>query len=127
MEKVKTSGYAQVNGLNMYYEDYDSGELPLVLIHGGGSTIASTFGNLLPLLSGIGRMVAGGLQAHSRTSDRVGPESFEQDADDIAALLGHLNIERANFLGFSNGGTTTLQIAIRRRGMVNKIIAISAC
>lgn len=125
MEKLKTSGYAPVNGLKMYYEIYGNGAMPLVLIHGGGSTIETTFGNMLPLLSGYGKLIAVELQAHGRTNDRGAPESFEQDADDVAALLKYLKINKANFFGFSNGGTTTLQIAIRHPEIVNKIIVAS--
>jgi pimeloyl-ACP methyl ester carboxylesterase len=126
MEKLKTSGYAPVNGLNMYYEIHGEGALPLVLIHGGGSTIESTFGNMLPLLSAFGKVIAVELQAHGRTSDRDTPESFEQDADDVAALLKYLGVDKANILGFSNGGTTSMQIAIRHPDMVNKIVVVSA-
>ncbi len=125
MEKSKTTGYAPINGLNMYYEIYGSGAIPLVLIHGGGSTIESTFGNMLPLLSGYGKIIAVELQAHGRTGDRDAPESFEQDADDVAALLKHLTIAKANILGFSNGASTTMQIAIRHPDIVNKIVVIS--
>ena len=126
MEKLKTSGYAPVNGLNMYYEIHGSGIMPLVLIHGGGSTIETSFGALLPLLSSHAKVIAVELQAHGRTSDRDAPESFEQDADDVAALLQYLKVDKANILGFSNGGTTTMQIAIRHPSLVNKIVVVSA-
>lgn len=126
MEKLKKSGYAPVNGLNMYYEIHGDGTIPLVLIHGGGSTIETTFGNILPLLSGYGKVIAVELQAHGRTSDRDTPETFEQDADDVAALLNYLNVDKANFFGFSNGGTTTIQVAIRHPGLVSKIVVVSA-
>jgi pimeloyl-ACP methyl ester carboxylesterase len=108
----------------MYYEIHGEGGIPLVLIHGGGSTIPSTFGNFLPLLKG--KRIAMELQAHGRTRDRGTPESFEQDADDVAALLKYLKIGKANILGFSNGGTTTLQIAIRHPAIVHKIVVVSA-
>jgi pimeloyl-ACP methyl ester carboxylesterase len=126
MENFKVSGYAPINGLKMYYEIHGEGRMPLVLIHGGGSTIDSTFGQLLPLLSSRNKVIAVELQAHGRTSDRETPESFEQDADDVAGLLKYLNASKANILGFSNGGTTTLQIAIRHPDLVNKIIVISS-
>jgi len=119
------SGYSEVNGLRMYYEIYGQGK-PLVLIHGGGSTIQTSFGRIIPQL-GKGRQVIGvELQAHGRTSDRNTGISFEQDADDVSALLNKLNIAKADFFGFSNGGTTALQIAIRHPGLVNKVIAASA-
>jgi len=126
METYKKAGHEKVNGINMYYEIYGEGEIPLVLIHGGGSTIQSTFGRLIPFLAKSGKVIAVELQAHGRTSDRDQPESFEQDAKDVSALLNQLKITRANFLGFSNGGTTTLHIAAHHSALVNKIIVISA-
>lgn len=119
------SGYSDVNGLKMYYEIYGEGK-PLVLIHGGGSTIQTTFGRVIPLLSRNRKLIAVELQAHGRTSDRDTELSFEQDADDVAALLKNLNTSRADFFGFSNGGTTALQIAIRYPELVDKIVAASA-
>src|ERR1044072_7714519 len=65
----KQSGYAPVNGIQMYYEIHGTGSIPLVLIHGGGSTIESTFGTLLPMLSASYKVIAVELQAHGRTSD----------------------------------------------------------
>ncbi|MEZ4945887.1 MAG: alpha/beta hydrolase [Cyclobacteriaceae bacterium] len=117
--------YSTVNGLKMYYETYGQGK-PLVLIHGGGSTIQSNFGNVIPLLSKNRKVIAMELQAHGRTVDRDDDLSFEQDADDIASLLKNLNIDKADFFGFSNGGTTAMQIAIRHPEMVDKIILGSA-
>jgi len=126
MLKPNATGYAPVNGLKMYYEIYGNGSMPLVLIHGGGSTIETSFSNLLPLLHSNHKIIAVELQAHGRTSDRDAPESFQQDADDVAALLNYLKIEKANFLGFSNGGSTTLKIAINHSNIVNKIIVVAA-
>lgn len=126
MGSLKTFGYAPVNGINLYYEVYGEGEVPLVLIHGGGSTIETSFANILPYFVEKHKVIAVELQAHGRTEDRDTPESFEQDADDVAALLKYLNIPKANILGFSNGGTTTLQIAMRHPELVKKIIPVSA-
>jgi pimeloyl-ACP methyl ester carboxylesterase len=120
-----SSGHSDVNGLKMYYELYGKGN-PLVLIHGGGSTIQTSFEKVIPLLAKNRQVIAVELQAHGRTSDRPVDLSFEQDADDVAALLKNLNINKADFLGFSNGGTTTLQIAMRHPEIVNKIILASA-
>lgn len=120
-----TGHYAEVNGIRMYYEIHGSGQ-PLVLIHGGGSTIQTSFGRLMPLLAKTRRVIAVELQAHGHTSDRAAPESFEQDADDVAELLRQLQVRRADVLGFSNGGSTALQVAIRHPDQVNKLVAISA-
>lgn len=124
-DMIVKSGYSEVNGLNMYYEIYGEGK-PLVLIHGGGSTIQTSFGRVIPLLAEKRLVIGVELQAHGRTSDRNADLSFEQDADDVATLLKNLNISKADFFGFSNGGTTTLQIAIRHPEIVDKIILGSA-
>ena len=120
-----TRNYATVNGLNMYYEVHGNGE-SLVLIHGGGSTIETTFGNILPLLAKRYKVVAVEMQAHGHTGDRDARETFEQDADDVATLLKQLNIPNASIFGFSNGGNTAMQIAIRHPSIVNKLIIASA-
>jgi pimeloyl-ACP methyl ester carboxylesterase len=120
------SGYSEVNGIKMYYEIHGSKEDILVLIHGGGSTISTTFSKILPLLSDDYKVIAVELQAHGRTEDRNSPESFEQDADDVAALLYNLKISKASFFGFSNGGNTAMQIAIRHPQIINKLILASA-
>jgi pimeloyl-ACP methyl ester carboxylesterase len=120
------SGYAQVNGLRMYYELHGAGGTPLVLIHGGGSTIGTNFGRVLPLLSRTRRVIAVEVQAHGHTRDIDRPFTFEQDADDVVALLDSLHVPKADILGFSNGGTTALQIAIRHPGKVNRLVIASS-
>ena len=119
------NGYSEVNGLKMYYEIHGQGK-PLVLIHGGGSTILTNFEKIIPLLAKNRQVIAVELQAHGRTNDRYADLTFEQDADDVATLLKNLKIDKADFFGFSNGGTTTLQIAIRHPELVDKIILGSA-
>jgi pimeloyl-ACP methyl ester carboxylesterase len=116
---------ATVNDLPLYYEIHGDGA-PLVLLHGGGSTIESTYGRILPVLAKTHRVIAVELQAHGHTPDRDRPLGFEQDADDVAALLGRLDIDRADVMGFSNGATTTLQIGIRHPGLVNKLVTVAA-
>ena len=116
--------YAEVNGLKLYYEVHGAGK-PLVLIHGGGSTITTTFGRILPELAKTHRVIAVELQAHGHTQDIDRPLSFEQDADDVAALLSQLHIDESDFFGFSNGGTTCLQIAIRHPQVVDKLVLAS--
>ncbi len=119
------SDYADVNGIKMYYEIYGSGK-PLVLIHGGGSTIQTTFGRILPVLAKTRMAIAVELQAHGRTSDRDAPESFKQDASDMAELLKQLNISSADIFGFSNGGHTAMQLAISHPEKVRRLIIGSA-
>lgn len=117
--------YALVNGLQMYYEIHSQGE-PLILIHGGGSTIQTSFGKILPMLAKYYKVIAVELQAHGHTKDRDTPESFEQDAADVVALLNQLKINKASFLGFSNGGQTSMQIGMSYPDLVNKLVIVSA-
>ena len=117
-------GYSDVNGIKMYYEIYGQGK-PLVLIHGGGSTIETSFGRVIPLLAKDRQLICVELQAHGRTGDRNAELSFEQDADDVAALLKNLQIEKTDILGFSNGGNTALQVAIRHPQLCRKVIGAS--
>lgn len=124
-DALAQNGYSEVNGIKMYYEIYGKGK-PLVLIHGGGSTIQSNFGQVIQMLAENRKVIAMELQAHGRTSDRDKDSSFEQDADDVATLLKNLNIDKADFFGFSNGGTTTIQVVLRHPEIVDKIILGSA-
>ena len=115
--------YDEVNGLNMYYEIHGSGQ-PLILLHGGIGTI-EMFGEVLPLLAGGRRVIAVDLQAHGRTADVDRPLSFELMADDIAALIERLEIERADVMGYSLGGGVALQTTIRHPDVVRKLVLIS--
>jgi pimeloyl-ACP methyl ester carboxylesterase len=120
-----SKGYKPVNGLQMYYEVHGKGR-PLVLIHGGGSTIGTTFGRILGPLAAHRQVVAVELQAHGHTADIDRPETFEQDADDVATLLGQLKIAQADVMGFSNGGNTGMQLALRHPEMVRRLIVASS-
>ncbi len=117
------TGYAPVNGLNLYYEIHGTGE-PLILLHGGlGAT--EMFGEILPLLSSTRRVIAVDLQAHGRTADIDRPLSFEAMADDIASLMKHLGIEKADVMGYSLGGGVALRIAVRHPDVVKKLVLVS--
>jgi pimeloyl-ACP methyl ester carboxylesterase len=117
------TGYAPVNGLNLYYEIHGSGE-PLILLHGGlGAT--EMFGEVLPLLAKTRRVIAVDLQAHGRTADIDRPMSFEAIADDIAALMKHLGIEKADVMGYSLGGGVALRVAVRHPEAVKKLVLVS--
>ena len=119
--------YADVNGIRMYYEMYGPERgVPLVLLHGGGSTIDVTWGRILPFLARDRRVIAVEEQAHGRTSDRNAPVRFETSADDIAALLQHLKIEQADVFGFSNGASVGLQVAIRHPQAVRRLVFASS-
>ena len=118
------SGFAPINGLKMYYEIFGDGK-PLILIHGGGSTIQSNWEKVIPFLAPARRVIAVEMQAHGRTADIDRDFTFEQDADDIAALLNYLNITKSDIFGFSNGGQTAIQLAVRHPAVVSKLIIAS--
>jgi pimeloyl-ACP methyl ester carboxylesterase len=119
------TGYAPVNGLQMYYEIHGAGQ-PLVLLHGAFSAIGTSFGALLPGLA-RGRQVIGfELQGHGRTADIDRPLSTRQMADDVAAALRHLGLEQADVLGYSMGSDVALHFVIRHPQMVRKLVLLSA-
>ena len=102
--KPLESGHAPVHGIEMYYEVHGRRDgIPLVLLHGGGSTIEVTFSRVLPVFAASRRVIAVEEQGHGRTTDRDQPVAFETSADDVAALLRHLKIDQADLFGFSNG------------------------
>ncbi|WP_159478778.1 alpha/beta fold hydrolase [Chryseobacterium sp. 18068] len=118
-------GHKHVNGIQMYYEIYGSGK-PLVLIHGGGGSILFDYKEIISRFENKFQLIGIDLQNHGMTDHRDIPETFEQDADDVAALLKELNIEKASFWGFSNGGSTVMQLAHRHPEIIDKLIAASA-
>ena len=120
---VKT-GYAPVNGLKMYYEIHGAGE-PLILLHGGVVGI-TMFGPNLDALSQKRKVIAVELQGHGRTADIDRPLSYEAMAEDIAALMRYLGIERGDVMGYSLGGGVALQTAIRHPALVRKLVVVSA-
>lgn len=120
------SGHAPVNGLQMYYEIHGSGGVPLVLLHGAYMSIDSNFGATLPALSSNRQVIAVETQGHGRTVDIDRPITYENMADDVAALLDHLGVEQADVLGYSMGAATALQVAIRHPEQVRKLVVISA-
>jgi pimeloyl-ACP methyl ester carboxylesterase len=118
------SGYAPVNGLRVYYEIHGSGE-PLVLLHGSFGAI-DLWGPILTTLAETHQVIAVELQGHGHTADILDrPLSYEQMADDVAALMEHLGIVHADGVGYSMGGTTGLQLAIRHPDRVRKLVAVS--
>jgi len=118
------SGYAAVNGLNMYYEVHGTGQ-PLVLLHGAFSAIGTSFGKLLPSLAQTRQVIAFDLQAHGRTADIDRPLSVELMADDVSAAIRSLGGARADVLGYSRGGSVALHTAIRHPDGVRKLVLVS--
>ena len=124
-QETPTVGYAPVNGLKMYYEVHGSGD-PVVLLHGAYMTIPGNWTGWIGELSKTRKVIAVEMQGHGRTADIKRDLSFENLADDVAALLDHLKIPSADLIGFSMGGGVAMQCAIRHPEKVRKVVSISA-
>jgi pimeloyl-ACP methyl ester carboxylesterase len=109
-----------------WHGDPDSPRPPLLLIHGGGSTIESNWGLLLPRVAPTRSVLAVELQGHGRTTSGDRPPSFEGSAEDVAAVLSELRLGPVDVLGFSNGGQVALHLAARHPDAVRRLIVASA-
>jgi pimeloyl-ACP methyl ester carboxylesterase len=109
----------------MYYEVHGSGE-PVVLLHGAFMTITSNWTGWIGELSRTRKVIAVEMQGHGRTADIPRDMTYENAADDVAALLDHLEIPRADLIGYSMGGTVAMQCAIRHPDKVRKVVVISS-
>ena len=123
-DKATAGRHATVNGLRMYYEIHGTGR-PLVLLHGALTTIETSFGKVLPTLACTRRVIAIEQQAHGRTADIDRPLTYEQMADDVGELLRQLGIREADFFGYSMGGATAMQVAVRHPILVRKMAVVS--
>jgi pimeloyl-ACP methyl ester carboxylesterase len=123
--EVKGTGqYADVNGINLYYETHGSGR-PMILLHGGLGS-GEMFGPLLPALAAQHQVIAVDLQGHGRTADIDRPIDLRFMADDIAALIEHLGLETPDVMGYSLGGGVALQLALRRPELIRRLVVVSA-
>jgi pimeloyl-ACP methyl ester carboxylesterase len=113
----KKTGYAPVNGLQIYYEVTGVGK-PAVYIH----PVVGHCG-LVAGLTANRQWIAMDLQGHGRTADMDRPMTCEQHADDIATLLKHLKIEQADFFGDSFGGTIAVMMAVRHPQLVRRVVS----
>lgn len=118
------SGYADVNGIKLYHEIYGRGE-PLILIHGGLTTIGEMHGWVQPLAM-TRQVIAVEMQGHGRTADTDRPMSFATMGDDIAALLDHLKIPNAYVAGHSFGGASAIRAAVQHPEKVRRLVVISS-
>jgi pimeloyl-ACP methyl ester carboxylesterase len=124
-QQEPTTGYAPVNGLKMYYEVHGSGD-PVVLLHGSFMTISNNWTEWIGELSKTREVIAFEMQGHGRTADIKRDFSYENLADDVAALLDSLKIPSADLIGYSLGGGVAMQCAIRHPNKVRKVVSISA-
>ena len=121
--KPAKTGYAPVNGLNMYYEIFGQGQ-PLILLHGGfGST--GMFAPIMAALSEKRQVIAVDMQAHGRTADIDRPMSFEAMSDDVVALLKFFHLEKADIMGYSLGGNVALYTVIKHPELVRRAVIVS--
>ena len=124
-QQKPTTGYAPVNGLKMYYEVHGNGD-PVVLLHGSFMTITNNWTGWIGELSKTRKVIAVEMQGHGRTADIERDISSENLADDVAALLDHLKIPKADLIGYSMGGGVAMQCAIRHPDKVRKVVVISS-
>ncbi len=115
--------YADVNGISLFYEEHGSGQ-PLILLH-GGLGMGEMYAPILPLLAKDRRVITVDLQAHGHTADVDRPLRHETLADDIAGLIGHLGLARADVMGYSFGGATALRTAIQHPALVRRLVVVS--
>jgi pimeloyl-ACP methyl ester carboxylesterase len=120
-----TSGYVDVNGVHLYYEERGEGS-PLVLLHGGMLSIELNFAELLPALATRHRVIGVEMQGHGRTGDIDRPITPKALASDVVGLLDHLRIDRAHILGHSFGAAVALELAVSYPDRVRSIVPISA-
>jgi pimeloyl-ACP methyl ester carboxylesterase len=119
-----TGQYAEVNGMNLYYQTHGTGR-PLILLHGGLMS-GETFGPVLPMLAARHQVVAVDLQGHGRTADIDRPIDVRLMADDIAALIDHLRLDKPDLVGYSLGGGVAFHTAVKYPGKVRRLVAASA-
>jgi pimeloyl-ACP methyl ester carboxylesterase len=117
------SGYAPVNGVEIYYEIHGTGK-PLVLLHGGFGAI-EMFGPVLTALAAGHQVIGVDLQAHGRTGPLGRPMTFENMATDVAELIKWLGYDKADVMGYSMGGMTALRLAIDHPEVVDKLVLAS--
>jgi pimeloyl-ACP methyl ester carboxylesterase len=122
--KAVSSGYADVNGIKLYHEIYGKSE-PVVLIHGGLTTIGEMLGWVQPLAQ-TRQVIAVEMQGHGRTADTDRPMTFATMGDDIAALLDYLKIPTADLVGHSFGGASAIRTAIQHPDKVRRLVVISS-
>ena len=119
--KTMTGQRARVNGLDMYYEIHGSGA-PLVLLHGGLSTLDTDWGRILPSLAKKWQVIGIEQQAHGHTPDVDRPLRYEQLAADTAELLRQLEVGNADFVGYSMGGGIAFEVARTHPDLVRKVV-----
>ena len=122
--KPAESGYADVNGLKMYYEVYGQGK-PIVLVHGSFMNIPMNWSHIIPVMIKDRKVIVAEMQGHGRTKDISREFSYESMADDVSLLLKQLKIDSADILGYSMGGGIAFQFAVRHPEQVRRLVVLS--
>jgi len=117
------SNLARVNGIELGYQEFGKGT-PLILLHGGFGSL-EMFGPNIDLLAKARKVIGVDLQSHGRSPAADREMTFEAMADDIAALIRHLGLERAAIMGFSLGGGVALRTAIQHPEVVERLVLVS--
>src|SRR5437773_9792531 len=117
------SNLARVNGIELGYQEFGTGK-PLILLHGGFGSL-EMFGPNIDLLAKGRKVIGVDLQSHGRSPAADREMTFEAMADDIAALIRHLGLERAAIMGFSLGGGVALRTAIQHPEVVERLVLVS--
>ena len=120
-----TPHWAEVNGHRMYYETTGSGR-PLLLLHGGGNSIAGSFPAQIPFFAATHAIVAPEQVGHGHTPDVAGPLTYGGMAEDTAALLKQLHLEDVDVIGWSDGGNVALILAVRYPRLVRRLVVSGA-
>ena len=113
----------EVNGMQMYYETSGEGD-PLIVLHGAYMNIPS-MGEIIPMLARTHKVYALEFQGHGRTTDIDRPITYPNLADDVAAFMDKVGLEKADVFGYSMGAGAGLQLAIRHPEKVDQLIAAS--
>src|SRR3954454_16083449 len=123
-QATETGEYAEVNGINLYYQSHGTGR-PLILLHGGLMS-GEMFEPILPMLAEHHQVITVDLQGHGRTADIDRPLDVRLMAEDIAALIEHLGLDRPDVAGYSLGGGVALHLAIKHPAVVGRLVSASA-
>src|SRR5690349_5259979 len=119
-----TGNFAEVNGINLYFETHGTGR-PLILLHGGLGS-GEMFGPVLPQLAERHQVVTVDLQGHGRTADIDRPIDVRLMAEDVAALIDYLGLDRPDLVGYSLGGGVALHTAAKYPAKARRLVAVSA-
>ncbi|MCF0040416.1 alpha/beta fold hydrolase [Dyadobacter fanqingshengii] len=122
--KPHESGYADVNGLKMYYEVYGEGK-PLIMVHGSFMTIPMNWAQIIPMLAKDRKVIVAEMQAHGRTKDIPRAFTYANMADDVSGLITHLKLDSVDVLGYSMGAGVSFQMTIRHPEQVRRLVILS--